>query len=82
MDKQELQGLFHRLRRRFDRRTPEALYVYGRRAIPAAGFSAGELREAGISADEAVRLGLKVDAQRMSSLGTNVESLRDFLNRG
>ncbi len=81
MDKQELQGLFRRLRRRFDRTTPEALYVYGRRAVPAAGFSVNELQEAGLSAQDAVRMGLKVDAERMSSLGTNVESLRDFLAR-
>lgn len=81
MDKQDLQGLFRRLRRRFDRRTPEALYVYGRRAVPAAGFSMNELQEAGISAQEAARMGLKVDAERMSSLGTNVESLKEFLLR-
>ncbi|HUS20235.1 MAG TPA: ribosomal protein L13e [Terriglobales bacterium] len=81
MDKQDLRGLLHRLKRRFDRSTPEALYVYGRRAVPAAGFSMNELFEAGISAQEAELLGLRVDAQRMSSLGTNVEALRDFLAR-
>ena len=79
MDKQELQGLFHRLRRRFNRATPEALYVYGRRAVPATGFSMNELQEAGISAQDALRMGLKVDAERMSSLGTNVENLKHFL---
>lgn len=81
MDKQDLYGLMHRLRRRFDRSTPEALYVYGRRAIPAAGFSVNELQEAGLSVQDAQRMGLKVDAERMSSLGTNVESLRDFMAR-
>ncbi|MEO5935925.1 MAG: ribosomal protein L13e [Terriglobales bacterium] len=81
MDKQDLQGLFHRLRRRFNRATPEALYVYGRRAVPAAGFSIKELQEAGISAQDAAGMGLKVDAERMSSLGTNVESLREYLER-
>lgn len=81
MDKQEMNGLFGRLLRRFDRSAPEALYVYGRRAVPAAGFSVGELQEAGISAQQAVRMGLKVDAGRMSALGANVESLREFLRR-
>ena len=81
MDKQEMQGLFGRLRRRFDRRPPVALYIYGRRAIPAPGFSPGELSEAGVSPEEALRLGLKVDPARMSSLGNNVASLRDFLAR-
>lgn len=69
------------MRRRFNRTTPEALYVYGRRAVPAAGFSINELQEAGISVTDAPRMGLKVDAERMSSLGTNVESLKDFLAR-
>lgn len=81
MDKQEMHGLFVRLRRRFDRRPPVALYIYGRRAIPASGFSPGELRDAGVSEEEAARLGLKVDPARMSSLGNNVESLREFLDR-
>jgi ribosomal protein L13E len=81
MDKQDIQGLLHRLKRRFDRSMPEALYIYGRRAIPAAGFSMNELQEAGLSVQDAVRMGLRVDAQRLSSLGTNVESLRDFLAR-
>ena len=81
MDKQDIQGVLHRLKRRFDRGTPEALYVYGRRAVPAAGFSVNELQEAGLSAQDAVRIGLRVDAQRMSSLGANIESLRAFLAR-
>jgi ribosomal protein L13E len=81
MDKQEMHGLFQRLRRRFDRRPPVALYIYGRRAIPATGFSPGELKEAGVSEQDAARLGLKVDPERMSSLGTNVESLRSFIAR-
>ena len=76
-----MQGLFVRLRRRFDRRPPVALYIYGRRAIPASGFSPGELQEAGVSEDDALRLGLKVDSARMSSLGNNVESLREYLAR-
>lgn len=81
MDKQEMHGLFQRLRKRYDRRPPVALYIYGRRAIPATGFSPGELRDAGLSQEQARRLGLKVDPERMSSLGNNVESLREYLER-
>lgn len=81
MDKQEMHGLFQRLRKRFDRRPPVALYIYGRRAIPASGFSPAELRDAGLSEEQAARLGLKVDPARMSALGNNVESLREYLRR-
>ena len=81
MDKQDMYGLFQRLRKRYDRRPPVALYIYGRRAIPATGFSPAELRDAGVSEEQATRLGLKVDPERMSSLGNNVESLREFLQR-
>lgn len=82
MDKQDMQGLFTRLRKRYDRRPPVALYIYGRRAIPASGFSPGELRDAGLSEEQAARLGVKVDPERMSSLGNNVESLREYIQRG
>ena len=81
MDKQDIQNLFERLRRRFDRRAPEPLLVFGRRTAPAPGFSRLELDEAGISEQSALDLGLKVDRRRMSSLGTNVENLRAFLAR-
>ena len=81
MDKQEMNGLFQRLRRRFDKRPPVALYIYGRRAVPASGFSKGELNEAGVSEQDAARLGITVDPERMSSLGNNVESLREYLGK-
>ncbi|HUQ49251.1 MAG TPA: ribosomal protein L13e [Terriglobales bacterium] len=81
MDRQDIQDIVSRWQRRFDRSLPEAIYVYGRRAVKAAGFSPAELEEAGISVEDAKAVGLKVDAQRMNSLGANVESLREFLKR-
>ena len=67
--------------RRFDRRPPQPMLVYGRRAVPAAGFSLGELAEAGLDEEAARRMGLPVDASRLSSLGSNVASLQEFLKR-
>jgi ribosomal protein L13E len=79
MDKQETHNLIARLLKRLDRSAPQPLLIYGRRTAPAAGFSLAEIAEAGLSQDAALKLGLKVDAERMSSLGTNVENLHRFL---
>lgn len=81
MDKQGLQTLFAKWRRRFDRTPPSALLIYGRRAAPAAGFSLPELAEAGLDPERARALGMNVDPARMSSLGANVENLKRFLER-
>lgn len=81
MDRQETQSMLARLLRRFARAAPEAVLVYGRRAIPAPGFSLAELDEAGISAERARELGIPVDGARMSSLGANVDSLKRYLER-
>ncbi len=81
MDKQDLENLLDALGRRFDRRPPQPMLVYGRRAAPAAGFSPGELAEAGLDEQTARRLGLSVDQSRLSSLGSNVAKLREFLQR-
>ena len=79
MDKQETHSLIARYRRRLDRSAPQPLLIYGRRTAPAAGFSPAELEETGLSRTDALAFGLKVDDERMSSLGANVENLRTFI---
>ena len=79
MDKQETHSLIARYRKRLDRGAPQPLLIYGRRTAPAAGFSLLELEDAGISRNAATEFGLKVDTERMSSLGANVENLKTFL---
>jgi ribosomal protein L13E len=81
MEKSRQDGWLTRWQRRFDRRPPVAETIYGRRPVPAKGFSAGELEQAGLDAASAASLGLAVDAERMSALGNNVESLKRFLER-
>ena len=43
------------------------------------GFSLGELREAGLTVEEAKRLGLPIDKRRRSVHKWNVESLKKLL---
>ena len=81
MDRQTLRGFLQRLAGRFDRRPPRPFTIYGRRAVPAAGFSPAELADAGLDEDSARGLGLPVDLSRMSALGSNIEQLREFLKR-
>lgn len=81
MDKQDLQSWLDGLRRRFQRRPPQPLLIYGRRAARAAGFSPAELAEAGLDQQQARRFGLPVDSSRLSSLGSNVSRLREYLRR-
>ncbi len=81
MDKQDVQSWLDGLRRRFARRPPRPMLVYGRRAAPAPGFSPAELAEAGLDEEQARALGLPVDSSRLSSLGSNVSRLREFLRR-
>lgn len=49
------------------------------RLVPAEGYSLAELDDAGISLEQADRLGLPVDAGRFGSYSPNVWTLRDFL---
>jgi ribosomal protein L13E len=49
------------------------------RLVPAEGYSLAELDDAGLSIDQAERLGLPVDAGRVGCYGPNVASLRDYL---
>lgn len=49
------------------------------RLVPADGYSIAELNDAGVTLEQAERLGLPVDAGRFGSYGPNVSSLRDFL---
>jgi ribosomal protein L13E len=81
MDRQETQSLLARLLRRFARTEPQAILVYGRRSVPAPGFSLAELEEANISPERARELGIPVDGKRMSSLGANVDALKSYMKR-
>ncbi|MCE4602404.1 MAG: 50S ribosomal protein L13e [Desulfurococcales archaeon] len=45
------------------------------------GFSLGELREAGLSPQQARKLGIRVDKRRKSVHPWNVEALKDYLKR-
>ncbi len=60
-------------------RPPRPVYRTGARGVtPAEGFSIRELDDAGISLEQAERLGLPVDAVRNIAYGPNVSMLRDF----
>ena len=45
------------------------------------GFSLGEVREAGLNAGEARRLGVPVDQRRSTSYPENVESLKEWVEK-
>jgi len=79
MDKQDTRAILQKITARFDRSVPVAQNLYGRRTVAAAGFSLQELAEAGISQQQAESLGIAVDIQRLNALGSNIESLRNFL---
>jgi ribosomal protein L13E len=81
MDRQETKSILDRMLKRFTRTAPKAMLVYGRRPVPAPGFSPAELDEAGISAERARELGIQVDRARMSSLGANVDALKSYLKK-
>ena len=60
-------------------RPPRPVYCSGTSGVtPAEGFSMCELDDAGISLEQAERLGLPVDACRNIAYGPNVSMLRDF----
>lgn len=75
------QSILSRWLSRFARGAPQAMLVYGRRPVPAPGFSIAELNDAGISQDRARDLGIQVDEDRMSSLGANVDALKTYLKK-
>ncbi len=54
----------------------KGIVLYWRQAR---GFSLGELKEAGLTVDQARRLGLAVDLRRKSRHEENVKRLRDIL---
>jgi len=61
-------------------RPPRPLDLSGRkRAVPAVGYSLAELDDAGLSIEQAERLGLPVDAGRVGSYGPNVSALREYI---
>jgi ribosomal protein L13E len=49
------------------------------RLVPAEGYSLAELDDAGLSIEQAERLGLPVDAGRVGSYGPNVTTLREYI---
>lgn len=49
------------------------------RVLPAAGFSLGELNEAGLSLEQAQVLDLPVDIGRVNAFAPNVWALRHFV---
>ena len=59
-----------------------ALVKRKRRVRPGRGFSRAELREAGLSVKEALKLGIPVDVRRSTRHEENIEALRSFLVRG
>ncbi len=79
--KRDWQEFYVRLSRNWQRlRPPRPVSpAGGNRVVPAAGFSLGELEDAGISVERAEQLGLPVEAGRAISYGPNVTMLRDFL---
>jgi len=72
---------FHIVRKRWHgMHPPRPVDLTGHnRVTPASGYSLAELDDAGLSLDQAERLGLPVDAGRVGSYGPNVSALRDFL---
>jgi ribosomal protein L13E len=62
------------------RRPPRPLDMSRRnRLVPAEGYSLAELDDAGLSIEQAERLGLPVDAGRVGSYGPNVTTLREYI---
>ena len=49
------------------------------RLVPAEGYSLAELDDAGLTIEQAERLGLPVDAGRVGSYGPNVTTLREYI---
>jgi ribosomal protein L13E len=67
-------------RREQMRRPPRPLDLTRRnRLVPVEGYSLAELDDAGLSVEQAERLGLPVDAGRVGSYGPNVTMLRDYV---
>jgi ribosomal protein L13E len=81
MDKQRVQFAIDQMLARLDKSVPQAQLVYGRRLAAAKGFSLAELGEAGLGVESARGLGLATDVERMSSLGVNIDALKQFLKR-
>jgi ribosomal protein L13E len=60
-------------------RPPRPVYRGGGSGVtPAEGYSIRELDDAGISLEQAERLGLPIDAGRTIAYGPNVSMLREF----
>jgi hypothetical protein len=71
---------FDIVRKRYNTRRPlRPVDLAGRnRVLPTEGYSLAELDDAGLSIEQAERLGLPVDAGRVGSYSPNVAALREY----
>ncbi|HEX5424573.1 MAG: hypothetical protein ACRD8A_00710 [Candidatus Acidiferrales bacterium] len=60
-------------------RPPRPVELSGRRIVPTEGYSLAELDDAGLSIEQAERLGLPVDAGRLGLCSPNVTALREYI---
>ena len=66
-------------KRHSSNRPPRPVDLAGRnRVLPTEGYSLAELDDAGLSIEQAERLGLPVDAGRVGSYSPNVTALREY----
>ena len=54
--------------------------LVGKSMVRAKGYSLLELERAGLTEEDALRLGLPVDPQRKTMVGSNVIQLRDLMS--
>jgi len=67
-------------KRSHSQRPPRPVHLSRRNQVtPAEGYSLAELDDAGLSIEQAERLGLPVDAGRIGAYGPNVSVLRDYV---
>jgi len=62
-------------------KTPNLISKGGGKQREGRGFSIGELKEAGLSVAEAVKLGVYIDKRRRSTHEYNVKALKEYLAR-
>ena len=80
-NRRDWDDFFHIVRKRWQSHRPPRPVDMSRRnrLTPAEGYSLAELDDAGLSIEQAERLGLPVDAGRVGSYGPNVSALRDYI---
>lgn len=80
-NRRDWDDFFNIVRKRWhSHRPPRPVHMSLRnRVTPAEGYSLAELDDAGLSIEQAERLGLPVDAGRIGAYGPNVSALRDYI---